>query len=130
MPKSFDDIKPMPQYKMRNRLITQRESLAYFVLALLLLGATVVGLAEEHELDGKTLYTERGCVYCHGPAGKEPALPDYPKLDGQNKEYLVLQMQDIKSRARDNGYTGMMQPAVLSVSDEEFAAIAAFLAEQ
>ncbi|MDH3531601.1 MAG: c-type cytochrome [Gammaproteobacteria bacterium] len=106
----------------------QRASLAYFVL--LLFAASAISLAEEHDLDGATLYTERGCVYCHGPAGKEPALPDYPKLDGQNKEYLILQMQDIKSRARDNGYTGMMQPAVLSVSDEEFAAIAEFLAEQ
>lgn len=130
MPKSRDDRMPMPQCKLQNRLMRQRESLLYFLLPLLLLGVTVIGLAEEHGVDGETLYTERGCVYCHGPAGKEPALPDYPKLDGQNKEYLILQMQDIKSRARDNGYTGMMQPAVLSVSDEEFAAIAAFLAEQ
>jgi len=128
MPKSFDDTKPMPQCKMRKQLMPQRASLAYFVL--LLFAASAISLAEEHDLDGATLYTERGCVYCHGPAGKEPALPDYPKLDGQNKEYLILQMQDIKSRARDNGYTGMMQPAVLSVSDEEFAAIAEFLAEQ
>ena len=108
----------------------QRGRRGYFALPLLLLGLAMSGVAEEDGLDGKTLYTERGCVYCHGPAGKEPALPDYPKLDGQNKEYLILQMQDIKSRARDNGYTGMMQPAVLSVSDEEFAAIAEFLAEQ
>lgn len=99
-------------------------------LALLLLCAAVDGAAEDAAMDGAELYTERGCVYCHGPAGREPVLPDYPKLNGQNKEYLVLQMQDIKSRARKNGYTGMMQPAVLGVSDEEFAAIAAFLAGQ
>lgn len=78
--------------------------------------------------DGRTLYTERGCVYCHGAEGREPALTEYPRLAGQNEQYLLQQMIDIRSTARDNGYTGMMQPAVVNISDEEFAAIAAYLA--
>ena len=82
----------------------------------------------DDELDGGTLYTERGCGYCHGPQGKEPVLSEYPKLAGQNEQYLLQQMLDIRSTVRKNGYTGMMQPAVINVSDEEFAAIAAYLA--
>ena len=97
-------------------------------LMLLLVGIALEGAADGAEMDGETQYTERGCVYCHGPAGKEPVLTEYPKLAGQNKEYLLQQMLDIKSMARDNGYTGMMQPAILSISDEEFAVIAAYLA--
>lgn len=100
---------------------------AVTVLALLTLS---LGSGAEETPDGETLYTERGCVYCHGPAGREPALPEYPKLAGQNAAYLTQQTQDIKNRARDNGYTGMMQPAVTSISDEEIAAISAYLAEQ
>ena len=106
----------------------------YLVQALmpLLAGVALTCAADETEtdaeMDGATLYTERGCVYCHGPAGKEPVLTEYPKLAGQNKEYLLQQMLDIKSTARKNGYTGMMQPAILSISDEEFAVIAAYLA--
>ena len=110
--------------------MTVRAMMAFTGLILVLTFTAFSSLAQDEALDGEALYTERGCIYCHGPAGREPALPDYPKLDGQNEDYLVQQMKDIKSRARDNGYVGMMQPAVLSVSDEEFAAIAAYLAAQ
>jgi len=119
-----------PAAQKQDGAVTLRAGLMCPAVALLSLLFALTGVAEDEVLDGEKLYTERGCVYCHGPAGKEPALPEYPKLDGQNKDYLVQQMQDIKSRARDNGYTGMMQPAVLGISDEEFAVIAAFLAEQ
>lgn len=105
-----------------------RRDLAIRSLTLLLAGIALNGVADDAEMDGETQYTERGCVYCHGPAGKEPVLTEYPKLAGQNEEYLLQQMLDIKSLARDNGYTGMMQPAVLEISDEEFALIAAYLA--
>ena len=96
-------------------------------LALGALSVTLTALADD-DMDGKSLYTERGCVYCHGPEGKDPALTEYPKLAGQTEQYLLQQMLDIRSTTRKNGYTGMMQPAVASISDEEFAAIAAYLA--
>jgi len=98
-------------------------------LMLLIMGIALNSTADDALIDGETQYTERGCVYCHGPAGKEPVLNEYPKLAGQNMEYLLQQMLDIKSTARKNGYTGMMQPAILNISDEEFALIAAYLAE-
>lgn len=78
--------------------------------------------------DGESAYTDLGCVYCHGPAGKEPALPVYPKLAGQNVDYLVQQALDIQSLDRSNGYTGMMQPAVVNVSEDQFTQIAEYLA--
>ncbi len=105
-----------------------RRDFAIRSLTLLLAGIALNGVADDAEMDGETQYTERGCVYCHGPAGKEPVLTEYPKLAGQSEEYLLQQMLDIKSLARDNGYTGMMQPDVLEISDEEFALIAAYLA--
>lgn len=98
------------------------------MLTLSLTAAALNGFADDADLDGQTLYTERGCVYCHGPEGKDPALTEYPKLAGQNQQYLVQQMLDIKNATRDNGYTGMMAPAIVNISDEEFAAIAAYLA--
>ncbi len=96
------------------------------------IGIAVAGVASaaEEASDGKALYTELGCVYCHGPAGREPVLDEYPKLAGQNEAYLVQQSKDIRDRARDNGYTGMMQPAVVNVTDEQFAAVAAYLAAE
>ncbi len=78
--------------------------------------------------DGKALYTEKNCHTCHGADGKAPIMPLYPKLAGQNKEYMVKQMQDIKSGARSNGMSMAMKAMVANVSDEEFEAIAAYLA--
>ena len=78
--------------------------------------------------DGKALYTEKNCQTCHGADGKTPIMPLYPKLAGQNKDYMVKQMQDIKSGARSNGFSGAMMAMVLKVTDEEFEAIAGYLA--
>lgn len=90
--------------------------------------STALTAFADDDLDGEALYTDRACVYCHGPEGREPVLTEYPKLAGQNEQYLLQQMLDIRSTARNNGYTGMMQPAVANISDAEFAAIAAYLA--
>lgn len=102
--------------------------LSRHVLTLMFAGAALNCAADAAGVDGEALYTERGCVYCHGPEGKDPALTEYPKLAGQNEQYLLQQMLDIKNATRDNGYTGMMAPAIVNISDEEFAAIAAYLA--
>lgn len=101
---------------------------ALSILSMLMLGIVAPVVAEDDAVSGETLYTERGCVYCHGPEGKDPVLTEYPKLAGQNEQYLLQQILDIKTTARKNGYTGMMQPAVVNITDEELAAIASYLA--
>ena len=59
-------------------------------------------------LDGAELYTQRTCIACHGPDAKTPILPEYPRLAGQSAPYLLAQMKDIKSGARNNGNTPAM----------------------
>ena len=66
---------------------------------------------------------------CHGADGKAPIMAMYPKLNGQNKEYLVAQMKDIKSGARNNGMSMAMKAMVATVTDEEFEAIADYLSK-
>jgi len=82
------------------------------------------------QLDGATLYLSRGCVACHGVDANTPIMPSYPKLAGQNKDYLVAQMKDIKSGARNNGQTATMKPILSIVSEAEMAAIAGWIASQ
>lgn len=77
--------------------------------------------------DGETLYAQKGCSACHGAGGSQPIAPLYPLLAGQNKEYLVRQMRDIKSGERDNGQSPVMQATMASVSDAELVAIAEYL---
>jgi cytochrome c len=77
---------------------------------------------------GQELYQQKTCIACHGADAKTPILPEYPKLAGQNAAYLLRQMQDIKSGARDNGNTAAMKGVMHLVNDEELKVIADWLA--
>ena len=78
-------------------------------------------------LDAASLYQERTCIACHGAEGRVPAMDEYPKLAGQGTDYLLAQMKDIKSGARSNAHSVAMKNVMHLSSDEELAAIAAWL---
>ena len=78
--------------------------------------------------DGAALYTAKGCMACHGPDAKTSIMPAYPNLAGQNAEYLLAQMIDIKSGARNNGQTAVMKGIVAAMSDDELGALAKYIA--
>lgn len=79
-------------------------------------------------LDGEQLYNTKTCFACHGKDANTPILPIYPKLAGQNRDYLAAQMNDIKSGARANGQSAAMKGVMHLVSEEEVGAIADYLA--
>jgi len=54
-------------------------------------------------------------------------MPTYPRIAGQNKDYAINQMKDIKSGARNNGQTAAMKGVMHLVSDEEIAIIGEWL---
>ncbi len=78
--------------------------------------------------DGAALFAAKGCVACHGADAKTPLLPVYPKLAGQNADYALNQMKDIKSGARANGQAAAMKAIVANVSEADLKAIADWLA--
>jgi cytochrome c len=80
--------------------------------------------------DGGAIYMASNCQTCHGENGSHPISPDYPVIAGQNARYLLRQMIDIRDGHRTNGLTGTMRPVVAEVTDDEFAAIAEWLALQ
>lgn len=92
---------------------------------------TLVGMASGNAIaaDGAALYTAKMCQTCHGAEGKAPIMPLYPKLAGQNKEYALAQMKDIKSGKRNNGMASAMKAMVANVTDEELEAIADYLSK-
>ena len=93
------------------------------------LGAAVVSLgAVSNALaDGAALYQAKGCGGCHGGDAKTPVMPVYPKLAGQNEQYLLQQMKDIKSGARANGQAAVMKGVIAGVSEAEMGEIAKYL---
>jgi len=96
-----------------------------FVAAGAVLSLGVVGSAAA--ADGAALFKSKTCFSCHGQDAKTPIMPVYPKLAGQNADYLYNQMQDIKSGKRNNGQTAAMKGIIAGVSDAEMRAIADWL---
>jgi len=78
--------------------------------------------------DGKALFATKGCTACHGPDGKAPLMPLYPKLAGQNAPYLVDQLKAFKAQTRKNGQAALMWGQAAQLSDAEMDAIAKYLA--
>lgn len=76
---------------------------------------------------GAELFVSKACSSCHGADANTPLMPAYPKLAGQNSQYLAQQMRDIKSGARNHGQTMVMKGVIAGVSDDEIQAIADWL---
>jgi cytochrome c553 len=75
---------------------------------------------------GKEIADAHRCGVCH--------LPDYsgreqiPRLSGQREDYLAKTMRDYKAGTR-SGLDGMMTSVLHPASDEQIAALAAYLAQ-
>ena len=80
---------------------------------------------EDHA--GAAAFMAKGCIACHGVDAKTPLMPIYPKILGQNKDYIANQMKDIKSGARNNGMTVLMKGIMATVTDDEIEAISEWL---
>lgn len=84
-------------------------------------------VAAQGASDGAALFVSKTCSACHGADANSPIMPIYPRLAGQNPQYLIQQMKDIKSGARDHGQTMLMKGIMAGVSDDEIKAIADWL---
>lgn len=73
---------------------------------------------------GKTKST--ACGACHGPDGNS-TVPDFPKLSGQNEDYLNHTLQAYKTKARTNA---IMNGQAATLTDQDIANLAAYYASQ
>ena len=79
---------------------------------------------------GKALFLAKGCIACHGMDADTPILPIYPRLSGQNVQYMIDQMKAIKDGTRSNGQSAAMRGIMAGVSDDEIKILAEWLAGQ
>lgn len=116
--------------------ITERQDLediaAYFATQKIMQGEK----AAENK-SGKNIYVNGnsvtdlyGCVNCHGEdgKGKSPNNSVFPVIGGQQKDYLVKQLNDFRSGARANDPAGMMADIAKKMTDAEIEAVSAYLA--
>ncbi|HYG91258.1 MAG TPA: c-type cytochrome [Azospirillum sp.] len=78
--------------------------------------------------EGAVLYDEFGCIGCHGADGLKP-LSDYPILAGQTKEYLALQLKEIRDDVRTNGRARLMIGFARPLTDAQAERIAEYLTQ-
>jgi cytochrome c len=99
---------------------------------LVLIPATLIALSTSGvaQADGAALYKAKTCWSCHGKDANSPILPVYPKLGGQNADYIFNQLKDIKSGARANGQSAAMKGVMGMVNEAEMREIADWLATQ
>jgi cytochrome c len=106
--------------------ILDRRFLAALVVTL---GLGLASVAGADSPDGETLFNQRTCFTCHGKDGKTPILPSYPLIAGQNVEYILQQMKDIKSGARANGGSAAMRGVMHLVNEEEMKLLAEYISK-
>jgi len=66
------------------------------------------------------------CANCHAADGNS-SIGANPKLAGQGEKYLIKQLKDFKSKARDNA---TMSPMANMLNDEDIANVAAYYSQQ
>jgi len=97
--------------------------------AALLLGAAMPSLAYADAQAGEALAKHGAkavppCMQCHGANGEGQASTGFPRLAGQNKDYLVKQLQNFKGR-RSNP---IMQTFAQALSAKQISDVAAYYA--
>ena len=88
--------------------------------------AKIVG-TPQLAIEGGALFQSANCFACHGADAKTPILPEYPKLAGQNAEYLFSQILDFKDGSRGNGAAAAMKATVAPLTENQAKAIAYWL---
>ena len=112
-------------YKHKGRIMKLSKTLVIIPAVLMALSASGVAQA-----DGAKLYQSKTCWSCHGKDAKSPMLPIYPKLAGQNADYMFNQMKDIKSGKRSNGQAAAMKGVMSMVNEAEMRELADWIATQ
>lgn len=95
-----------------------------FILAAVALGASLPVHAKGNYEAGKAKSTT--CAGCHGVDGNS-VVPSFPKLAGQNRDYLYHVLNDYKSGKRKNP---TMAEQVKGLSDVDMQDLAMYFSEQ
>ena len=82
----------------------------------------------KNESGRKRFLAGNGCETCHGVNGKglAPNSPFAPVIGGQFKSYLVKQLKDFRSNARNNEENGIMGMIADLMTDEQIDDVASY----
>ncbi len=84
-------------------------------------------LSEDQIKAAQKLYKKK-CRSCHGKGALKP-LKNYPIIAGQNKAYIIAQVNDVKNKIRRNGKIKTMYGMVKKLTDEQIDLLASYLSQ-
>jgi len=91
----------------------------------------MTGTHEKNE-EGEKIFRNYSCLNCHGEIGKGyPANNSiFPVIGGQHKDYLIKQLNDFKTGARDTDMSGTMGEVTNHMTDAQIEAVSEYLSQQ
>lgn len=87
-----------------------------------------MSLGEQLAYNGKWQNDVPACVACHGPSGVG-VKPSFPRLAGQNADYLKNQLLAWQKDQRPPGVLGTMVPIAKALNADEIEAVAQYFAQ-
>jgi cytochrome c553 len=93
----------------------------FFIIFFFLLGISSSGANSVKKSFDEII---EGCEVCHGNKGNSTNNETLPKLAGQNKNYLIKQMQDFQSNTKYKRDNPIMKLLMIALSDNEKIKIA------
>ena len=83
----------------------------------------------EEIFTGKRIeYGIPACSACHGKYGMGDEAGKFPRLVGQNMDYIIKQMELFRSKERSNDMPPQMRNIAQEMDDEDIASVAAYIA--
>jgi len=67
------------------------------------------------------------CTGCHGPSGLGLGAAKFPRIAGQQAQYVDSTLKGFRAGTRANDPNGMMQGVAARMSDQEIAAVSQFV---
>lgn len=112
------------QTKVVNRMKFARCSSVEIILILLM--STQAGLSHADAQAGAAIARNgtgagSACMQCHGANGEGQAAAGFPRLAGQNRDYLVKQLTDFKAKLRTNPLMGPIANALSTTQVNDVA---------
>jgi cytochrome c553 len=74
---------------------------------------------------GRDKYVQ--CASCHGSDGRSTVMGNYPKIGGQNLEYLESALKAYRDGRRQGTYASLMIAVAKQLSDQDIADLAAYV---
>ena len=83
--------------------------------------------SEKNIIDGAKIFTK--CSSCHGKNAEKKALNKSQIIQGWNKKQLTTAINGYKDGSYGSSMKGVMKPQVMKLTNEEVAAVAAYISK-